>query len=65
MTVILGAGDDLDAWLKPFLDVLGHNRRQTWVPLYLRGLIGPGERKSLQPMAARSACPGQISCTTS
>ena len=44
---------DLDKWLKPFLEVLGRKTRQTWAPLYVRGLLGPGERKSLQPMAAR------------
>jgi SRSO17 transposase len=53
-----GAGDDLDRWLRPFLEVLGHKRRQTWAPLYLRGLMGPGERKSLQPMAARLGLSG-------
>src|SRR3712207_4456624 len=46
-----GVGD-LDAWLVPFLEALGHKKRRTWAPLYLRGLLGPGERKSLQPMAA-------------
>jgi SRSO17 transposase len=45
-------GGDLDAWLAPFLAALGHKKRRTWAPLYLRGLLGPGERKSLQPMAA-------------
>ena len=44
---------DLDAWLAPFLAVLGRKTRRVWAPLYLRGLLGPGERKSLQPMAAR------------
>ena len=44
---------DLDVWLTPFLDVLGRKTRRTWAPLYLRGLLGAGERKSLQPMAAR------------
>ncbi len=48
-----GAGGDLDRWLAPFLAALGHKKRRTWAPLYLRGLMGPGERKSLQPMAAR------------
>ena len=50
---IAGVAGDLDAWLTPFLDVLGRKTRRTWAPLYLRGLLGPGERKSLQPMAAR------------
>jgi SRSO17 transposase len=43
---------DLDVWLEPFLAALGHKKRRAWAPLYLRGLLGPGERKSLQPMAA-------------
>ena len=41
----------LDGWLEPFLAVLGHRKRRLWAPAYLRGLLGPGERKSLQPMA--------------
>jgi SRSO17 transposase len=44
---------ELDGWLEPFLAVLGHEKRRRWAPVYLRGLIGPGERKSLQPMALR------------
>jgi SRSO17 transposase len=58
MGEVRGAADDLDAWLKPFLDVLGRKTRRTWAPLYLRGLLGPGERKSLQPMAARLGLSG-------
>ncbi|WP_120010765.1 IS701 family transposase [Teichococcus vastitatis] len=53
MTSIPGGGADLDHWLAPFLEVMGRKTRRTWAPLYLRGLLGPGERKSLQPMAAR------------
>ena len=52
------AASDLDAWLAPFLDVMGRKTRRTWGPFYLRGLLGPGERKSLQPMAARLGLPG-------
>src|SRR5919199_3584833 len=52
MTECDGAGGDLDRWLEPFLKVLGHKKRRTWAPMYLRGLLGPSERKSLQPMAA-------------
>ncbi len=43
---------NLDAWLAPFLDVLGRKTRRTWAPLYLRGLLGSGERKSL-PLTSR------------
>lgn len=49
---------DLDAWLGPFLEVMGRKTRRTWAPLYLRGLLGPGERKSLQPMATRLGLSG-------
>ena len=44
---------DLDGWLEPFLDVMGRKTRREWAPLYVRGLLGPGERKSLQPIAER------------
>src|ERR671913_884145 len=53
-----GAESALDRWLAPFLEVLGHKRRRTWAPMYLRGLLGPSERKSLQPMAARLGLSG-------
>src|SRR3712207_1181970 len=42
-------------WLAPFLEALGHKTRQRWAPVYVRGLLGPGERKSVQPVAARVA----------
>ena len=45
--------DELARWLKPFLDRLGHKARRRMCPLYVSGLIGPGDRKSVQPMAAR------------
>jgi len=45
----------LDVWLKPFLDRLGHKARRQMCPLYVSGLIGPGDRKSVQPMAERVA----------
>ncbi|NEV03190.1 transposase, partial [Bradyrhizobium sp. UFLA 03-164] len=43
--------DELERWLKPFLDRFGHKTRQRMCPLYVAGLIGPGDRKSIQPMA--------------
>src|ERR671921_1398983 len=51
MAGVGGIGGDLDRWLEPFLAALGHSKRRLWAPLYLRGLLGPSERKSLQPMA--------------
>ena len=47
--------DELAYWLKPFLQHLGHKARRRMCPLYVTGLIGPGDRKSIQPMAARLA----------
>jgi len=47
--------DELQSWLKPFLDHLGHKARRRMCPLYVAGLIGPGDRKSVQPMAERFA----------
>src|SRR3712207_3376251 len=46
---------ELRSWLEPFLTHLHHPARRRMCPLYVAGLIGPGERKSLQPMAARLA----------
>ena len=46
---------ELERWMAPFLEGLGHKGRRRWAPLYLEGLLGPGDRKSVQPMAARIA----------
>ena len=43
----------LDAWLAPFLDVMGRVTRRRWAPLCLHGLLGPDGRRSLQPLAGR------------
>jgi SRSO17 transposase len=44
---------EFDAWITPFLEVFRHKAQRRWAPVYLRGLLGPGERKSVQPMATR------------
>src|SRR5215475_8619683 len=44
---------ELERWLKPFLERLGHKTRRRMCPVYISGLIGPGDRKSVQPMAER------------
>jgi SRSO17 transposase len=49
---------ELERWLEPFLTRLGHKARRRMCPLYIVGLIGVGERKSVQPMATRLA-PGE------
>ena len=45
---------DLEGWLEPFLANLSHPARRRMCPFYIAGLIGPGDRKSVQPMAART-----------
>jgi SRSO17 transposase len=52
MAEVSGWEKALDEWLEPFLDVLGHKARCRWASVYLRGLFGRSERKSVQPMAA-------------
>ena len=47
--------EELGRFLKPFLARLGHKARRRMCPLYVSGLIGPGDRKSIQPMAERLA----------
>ena len=44
---------DLERWLAPFLGALRHKVRVRMCPAYVAGLIGAGDRKSVQPMAAR------------
>src|SRR5258707_14785558 len=44
---------ELGRFLKPFLDRFGHKARRQMCPLYESGLIGPGDRKSIAPMAKR------------
>jgi SRSO17 transposase len=48
---------ELERWSEPFLEALGHPARRHWAPYYLRGLLLPGERKSVQPMAMRLGLP--------
>src|SRR5664279_6499036 len=50
-----GWGIELENWLQPFVERLGHKARRRMCPAYVAGLIGPGDRKSVQPMAARGS----------
>ena len=49
-----GGQADLERWLAPYLEALANKIRRRMCPAYIAGLIGPGDRKSIQPMAARS-----------
>ena len=44
---------DLERWLAPLLGAFRHKARARMCPVYVAGLIGAGDRKSVQPMAAR------------
>jgi SRSO17 transposase len=50
---------EFDRYFQPFFQELTHEAQQRWAPIYMRGLIGPGDRKSMEPMAAR-VCPGEL-----
>lgn len=45
---------DLKRWLEPYLRVLGNKTRRRICPAYIAGLTNPSDRKSIQPMAART-----------
>ena len=53
--VDVGAGwrGDLERWLAPLMDGLGHKARRRMCPLPIADLIGPGDRKSIHPMTER------------
>jgi SRSO17 transposase len=51
----LGWEGELGRWLAPFLAALGREAQRRWASVYLKGLLLPGERKSVEPMAARVA----------
>lgn len=46
--------EDLAEWLGPFVGLLGDRRRARMCSADVEGLIGPRDRKSVQPMAMRS-----------
>lgn len=50
---------ELERWLEPFLALLTRPAQRRWAPVYLKGLLLPGERKSVEPMARRIA-PGDV-----
>jgi SRSO17 transposase len=52
-----GDWGDLDAWLSPFLELLGRSTRRRWAALYIRGLLSPGGSKKVQAIAARLGLP--------
>jgi SRSO17 transposase len=45
----------LQQWAAPFLGALAHPAQRRWAPVYLTGLLGPGERKSPMALAEQVA----------
>jgi hypothetical protein len=60
IVIPVGTGwhEDFQEWLQPFLAVFMRSEQRCWATLYLQDLLGPGARKSVEPMAER-VCPGQ------
>lgn len=50
---------EFERWVERFTEPLAHKTRRRWAPLYLRGLLLPGRRKSVEPLAERVA-PGHF-----
>lgn len=48
---------ELGHWLAPFLERLGHKTRRGMCPLYVAGLIGPGDRKSVVSRSSQHGPP--------
>jgi SRSO17 transposase len=44
---------DLAAFLDAVVGTLGNSRRRRWCETYVRGVLLDGQRKSIEPMAAR------------
>lgn len=55
MSEVAGWESGFARWLTPFAAALGDRLRARWAPVYVRGLLAPGERKSVKPLAARVA----------
>lgn len=50
---LLKVRKDLASFLDDVVGTLGHSRRRRWCETYLRGVLLNGQRKSIEPMAAR------------
>ncbi len=50
----------LDAYAARFHDAFAADRPARWCPVYLRGLITDGERKSIEPLSSRVTPPPEL-----
>jgi SRSO17 transposase len=51
----------LRVYAEPFQDDFNHESQRSWSNVYLRGLLQDGQRKSIEPMAARVPLPSELS----
>jgi len=51
--------DEFPEFLEPLVAELGRSERREGATLYVQGLLMPGERKSIEPMAARMGTDSQ------
>jgi SRSO17 transposase len=51
--------EEFPEFLEPLVAALGRSERRAGVALYVQGLLLPGERKSIEPMAARLGADSQ------
>jgi SRSO17 transposase len=58
VTKASGWENRFERFLEPFLEEWRYKKRRRWAPVYLKGLLLPGERKSIVPLAERIA-PGE------
>jgi SRSO17 transposase len=49
---------ELRHWFEPFSRAFRNKPQRRWAPVYVRGLLMPGQRKSVEPMADR-VCSGE------
>lgn len=50
---LAGVSGRLERFLEQLVEPMGRSERRQWAGVYVRGLLLDGERKSVQPMAAR------------
>src|SRR5476649_1482501 len=52
---LTGVQGRLEEFLEDLVEPIGRSERRHWAGVYVQGLLLDGERKSVQPMAARIA----------
>ena len=54
---------ELHEWFAPFSEAFGNKKRRKWAPVYLKGLLGPGEQDQLNHFVNQSPWdPAPLAC---